>query len=175
MFKTQFLGRLGRNAQVFESANGVKFVGFTVAVNTRNQGKDVTYWIDVRSFNPNHVRLSQYLTKGKIVQIGGDINTGMMTDKLGVVRITHNVIADYITFINLGNGNKSDREETTNDSNEIHEATAPQTDNIVETKPKVAKSDDDGITMGNTPSVPQPVAEAVGVGAGSDDDDELPF
>ena len=172
MFKGQILGRLGRDAAVYESANGTQFLAFTLAVNTRNMGKDVTYWVDVRSFHPNHIKLAQYLQKGKILQVGGDLNATIATDKVGVVRINHTLFADYINFINLGGTTKDGVKITTGTT------TAAQTE----------VNEDEEISMGNyTPQATAPtptstvqtavsgVAETVAVSAGVDVSDDLPF
>lgn len=161
MFKAQILGRLGRDAAVYESANGTQFLAFTVAVNTRNMGKDVTYWVDVRSFHPNHVKLKQYLQKGKIIQVGGDLNATIETDKVGVVRLNQTLFADYINFINLGNSGK-DNNRSTSESDVV--------------TPQVG---DDEITMGNTqsqvkPQVGEEISSPVPVMSGGGSDD-LPF
>ena len=159
MFKAQVIGRLGKDASIYESSStGVKFLTFTIAVNTKNGGDDKTYWIDVRSFNPNHLKLVSYLTKGKALSIGGDFNTGTMTDKSGTVRITHNMVCDYINFVNIG-GNNGNKSENTNTQ-------TPQVSTTV--------SPDEEISMGKVPvsvGAPTPVP----VPATNDEDDELPF
>lgn len=161
MFKAQVIGRLGKDASIYESSTtGVKFLTFTLAVNTKNGGDDKTYWIDVRSFNPNHLKLVSYLTKGKALSIGGDFNTGTMTDKSGTVRITHNMTCDYINFVNLGSGN----------SNKSDGTTTTQKTSVS----KAESSSDDEITMGKVPvnvGAISPVTDTTS----SDDDSELPF
>lgn len=164
MFKVNLLGRLGRNAGLFETANGGKFVAFTVAVNTKNLGKDITYWVDVRSFNPNHIKIMSYLTKGKLIQIGGDYNAMITTDKAGVARISHNINADYINFINLGSSNKNDDGTTT--------STITNDDIKSEVSVNVNKTTEETIVM-NTPPVQEMVP--VTVGAATTTSDDLPF
>lgn len=160
MFKAQVIGRLGKDASIYESSTtGVKFLTFTLAVNTKNGGDDKTYWIDVRSFNPNHLKLVSYLTKGKALSIGGDFNTGTMTDKSGTVRITHNMVCDYINFVNIGgnNGNKSENTSSNTQTTQASTTVVP----------------DEEISMGKVPvsvgaPTPTPAPEA-------NDSDELPF
>ena len=161
MLKVNLIGRLGRDAGVYETSNGSKFVAFTIAVNTKNLGKDVTYWIDIRSFNQNHMRLAQYLKKGKLVQVGGDYNCVINTDKTGVARIANNVNADYISFLNLGNGVKNDEHaSTTNDEPQVVQK---------------ADADEDAIVM-NTPSTTSQVPVSVGAGvSATGETDDLPF
>lgn len=170
MFKVNILGRLGRDAQVFEASNGTQFVGFTVAVNVKGRGgENTTYWIDVRSFNKNHIKLAQYLSKGKIVQVGGDFTTGTMVDKTNTVRVTHNLLADYINFVNLGGTPDGAYKNNTATTSTIEET--PSVNSMPnQTDTSVHRSDEDDIVM-NTPKM-EPVTVSVGA---SDDDNELPF
>lgn len=184
MFKAQILGRLGRDAQIFKSANGSEFLTFTLAVNTRNQGSDITYWVDVRSFNPNHLKLHKYLTKGKILQVGGDLNTAMTTDKLGVVRVNHNILSDYITFVNLGSKNGEKTADNSSQASEIpnndisSQASEIPINNIsshavaTHNETKSMNTDEDNIVMNSPVANQVHVASTVG---SADDDTELPF
>jgi single-strand DNA-binding protein len=177
MFKVQTLGRLGRDAQIYEAANGTQFIAFTIAVNTRNQGNETTYWIDVRSFNKNHLKLAQYLKKGKIVQVGGNFNCGTATDKLGIVRVNYNIVADYIEFVNLGTGTnntKSSNSDTTAAPNDIVNQVY-DTSHDVQVRQTTNDADEDSIVMNNSVSTVEKVAVAVPVTAGATDDEELPF
>lgn len=166
MFKAQVLGRLGRDAAVYETANGGKFIAFTLAVNTRNLGKEATYWIDVRSFNPNHLNLCKYLTKGKLLQVGGNYNCGTVTDKSGVVRITHSILADYLDFINLGSGsNNSNKGESTNQV----------TESDVTTTVPPSTSEEPEIVMNTPTPVVSEESIPVTVNSGVSESDDLPF
>lgn len=167
MFKAQVLGRLGKDATIYESSStGTRFISFTLAVNTRNMGEDKTYWIDVRSFHPNHLKLEKYLTKGKMIMIGGDFNTGTMTDKSGVVRITHSITCDFINFVNTNASSNHTKTESNNND-------VAQINNDVVSEPSIVYDNgktyaEDEITMGN-------VKETVQVSSSGGDDDELPF
>lgn len=179
MFKVQILGRLGRDAQIYESANGTQFVAFTIAVNTKNQGNETTYWLDVRTFNKNHLKLVQYLKKGKIVHVGGNFNCGTATDKLGIVRVNYNIIADYIEFVNLGTGvNNTKNGNTTTtaapDDNTVCQVFA-DTSQDVQVRQTINNSDEDSIVMNSPVSTVEKVAVTVPVTAGATDDEELPF
>lgn len=160
MLKVQTMGRLAKDAAIYESSTtGTKFLSFTLAVNTKSFNEEKTYWVDVRSFNPNHLKLQKYLTKGKALMVGGDFNTGTMTDKAGTVRITHTVIADFINFANIG-GNPKNTGETTED-----EATVTTTTH--------RNTSDDEVSMGSIPQTP--VAVSVSNSNTDADPDELPF
>lgn len=169
MFKANILGRIGRDAQVFEAANGTKFVGFTVAVNTKSKNGEITYWVDVRSFNANHIKLAQYLTKGKLIQAGGDFNTGTMVDKTKTVRVTHSMLADYINFVNIGGQSNNTNKESVNNATPEKQVNEPVVKQVETSK----KSDDDVVIVMNNPTV-EMVPVTVGA-TNSADDDDLPF
>lgn len=160
MLKVQTMGRLAKDATIYESSTtGTKFLSFTLAVNTKSFNEDKTYWVDVRSFNPNHLKLQKYLTKGKALIVGGDFNTGTMTDKAGTVRITHTVVADFINFANIGGNAKNNTNEANDDETGTSNTYNKQT------------STDDVISMGSVPQTPV----VVSAGVSSDNEDELPF
>ena len=168
MFKVQILGRLGKDATIYESSStGVKFITFTLAVNTKNLNEDKTYWIDVRSFNPNHLKLKNYLTKGKVLMVGGDFNTGTITDKSGTVRITHSVTCDYISFANIG---------TKTDANSSKQTVKHEE----EQHSNRSEVDEDNISMGIVP-VTENLTENIETNGSTENtysgdiDNELPF
>lgn len=176
MFKAQILGRLGRNATICETNKGTQFLTLTLAVNTKFKNEDKTFWVDVCSFNPNHLRLAKYLTKGKVVHVGGDFNSGTITDKMGVVRLTHSIIADYINFINVGNNN----------SNSSYNKTVKETP-VVEEEPNtgvINTPDEDDFNMNHNQVANILTDEKVSVTVAGvsvpstdnySDNDELPF
>ena len=173
MFKANVLGRLGRDSRVLTSSSGVQFLAFTIAVNTKNQNGDVTYWIDIRSFNKQHIKLASYLTKGKIVMCGGDFNTGTMLDKTNNLRVTHSMLADYITFVNLGNGSKQNSDASAASEPVVEKGS----DDKVVYNNDNTPSNEDEIVM-NIPvkvSSEELVSVPVGVASDSDDSDDLPF
>jgi hypothetical protein len=93
------------------------------------------------------------------LSIGGDFNTGTMTDKSGTVRITHNMVCDYINFVNIGGNNGTKTENTSSDTQ------TPKASTTV--------APDEEISMGKVPvsigaPTPAPAPEA-------NDSDELPF
>lgn len=174
MFKAQILGRLGRNATICETNKGTQFLTLTLAVNTKFKNEDKTFWVDVCSFNPNHLRLAKYLTKGKIVHVGGDFNSGTVTDKTGVVRLTHSIIADYINFINVGNGNSHNKitTETTNvkgeSDTEVINTSNEDDFNMNQEQPANILTDEKvSVTVGTTVNAPSVDNYS--------DNDELPF
>ena len=79
MRKVIVSGRLAANAEVKITKNGTQFIEFRMANNeysfgnsNAENGKD-TCWFRVVSFNQNHTKLQQYLTKGKPIEVVGDL------------------------------------------------------------------------------------------------------
>ena len=97
-------GRLAANAEIKMTTNGSRLVEFRIANNEYVGGTvgTETYWFRVVSFlssNPNLERLVPYLTKGKTVEVMGNLKASPY------VRSTNNeldpgleVIADTVMF-----------------------------------------------------------------------------
>lgn len=67
--------------------------------------------VRVRSNKENHIRLSEYLTKGRMVLVGGTLSTSLWKDKNGDSQIQISITADALEFINTGK-----REGTTSEA-----------------------------------------------------------
>ena len=70
------IGRIGKDCQVIEGTHG-SFIAFDMAVDDFSHGNAVTTWVRVRSNKENHIRLSEYLTKGRMVLVGGTLSTSL--------------------------------------------------------------------------------------------------
>ena len=87
------------------------FIAFDMAVDDFSHGNAVTTWVRVRSNKENHIRLSEYLTKGRMVLVGGTLSTSLWKDKNGDSQIQLSITADALEFINTGK-----REGTTSEA-----------------------------------------------------------
>lgn len=104
------IGRIGKDCQVIEGTHG-SFIAFDMAVDDFSHGNTVTTWVRVRSNRENHIRLSEYLTKGRMVLVGGTLSTSLWKDKNGESQIQLSITADALEFINTGK-----REGTTSEA-----------------------------------------------------------
>ena len=99
-------GRLGRDAEVRQTANGTKILSFSLAVDERTgkQAEDTrTDWYSVTSFLPNHTgKFAEYLKKGYSVIVTGNLRPGTYIGRDGQTHIDLNVNAFQIDFMNLG-------------------------------------------------------------------------
>lgn len=101
MITTFFTARIGKDATVVEGKNG-KFMSMDVVVNDKINGEEKTTWVRVTSNKPNHVNLAQFLTKGKVVTIVGNVTARAWNDKEGKAQPQLKVSAFKIDFLNFG-------------------------------------------------------------------------
>lgn len=90
--------------------NGQKgdFMSMDMATEVFRNGKNEALWVRVKSSKPQHLKLAQYLTKGRMLKIVGVINRGpeVWNDKEGNPRGMLVIYADKIEFINSGKNRK---------------------------------------------------------------------
>ena len=159
MRKLMLSGRIVADAQKQVTTNGHEYITFRLGNNEYNdeknsEGKPITYWFRVTSFNTNHINLAKYLTKGKPVIVVGNYKDNVyQNNKTGNCEIGRDIILDSLDFINDGNGNNS--------QNNIKTQKTTSTTAIPEVTSAVPKTQ---------PQPTAPVNTAV-----NDDDDDLPF
>lgn len=73
MLYVHTIGRIGKDCQVITGTHG-SFIAFDMAVDDYSHGNSVTTWVRVRSKKENHIRLSEYLTKGRLLLIEGTLS-----------------------------------------------------------------------------------------------------
>jgi len=102
MITAIFNARIGKDAQVINGQKG-SFMSMDVVVNDRSiNGEEKATWVRVTSSKSNHVNLAQYLTKGKVITITGNVSTRSWSDKDGNAQAQLKVSADKIDFLNFG-------------------------------------------------------------------------
>lgn len=126
-----FNGRLGRDAEIKTASNGSQYVGFPIATNNFVNGKDETIWFNVTDYSDRTLKLAQYLTKGKLVNICGNYSDGTYTNKNNEIMVDRKVRALSIDFISVGKSNEGD-------SSQISvQVQKPQVTQTVSPQPKV--------------------------------------
>ena len=109
MIYTHTIGRIGKDCQVITGTHGT-FMAVDIAVDDYAKGQNITTWVRVRSSRENHVRLAEYLTKGRLILVEGTISTSQWTDRQGENHVQISINADSIAFVNAGK-----KEELTSD------------------------------------------------------------
>ena len=101
MIYTHTIGRIGKDCKVITGSHGT-FMAVDIAVDDYSRGQNVTTWVRVRSSRENHVRLAEYLTKGRLILVEGTISTSQWTDRQGESHVQVSINADSIAFVNAG-------------------------------------------------------------------------
>lgn len=160
MRKLILSGRLAANAETKLTKGGTQYVEFRMANNeytggTNNNGKE-TYWFRVVSFNANHVKLVPYLTKGKSLEVIGDLQASPYISNItNKAEAGLEVRANDIMFDN----NFGSPQQGTNDGT-THQTAAAQA--------KAAPRNPTTATVPQSAAAPAPAADDGG-------EDDLPF
>lgn len=72
-------GNLGKNAECSKTQSGKDMVKFSIA----SKGYKETTWFNCVSFQDRHVKLAQYLTKGSVVSVSGELELRKVEDGKG--------------------------------------------------------------------------------------------
>ncbi len=97
---TTLIGRITKDPQLFESANGTRFVKFTVACNRVNNETD---YIPVTAFGIIAENLCKYKGKGDLISVEGRLKSSSWTDTSGNNRFSLDVIASNIQYLDSRN------------------------------------------------------------------------
>lgn len=131
MLYVHTIGRIGKDCQVITGAHG-SFIAFDIAVDDYSHGNSVTTWVRVRSKKENHIRLSEYLTKGRLLLIEGTLSASLWKDKNEDYQIQLSITADALQFVNTGKreGTASGAGDPTDATDDVPvpPADAPQND-----------------------------------------------
>ena|SRR5579872_1618310 len=111
-----FAGRLGKDAELKYTPQGVAVCNFNLAVDAGYGDNKKTLWIQGAIWRERAEKLSQYLTKGKFIAITGDIDVRSWINKnTGDAQCQITVNVDKLTLGPGGEqqqagGSNSDRE-----------------------------------------------------------------
>lgn len=147
-------GRVVSDAQVKSSAKGRAYIEFRFANNEYKDEEGATFWMRAVSFDPAHVNLAQFITKGKPLILTGNYSNKVYAAKDGSCQIDNNLVLTGIYFID------SNKKE---DSGDTEVAPTVAEEAPVVTSTKKTKKTEPKVTPKPTPTVTD------------EEDDELPF
>ncbi|MGA8596026.1 MAG: single-stranded DNA-binding protein [Bryobacteraceae bacterium] len=104
--RVSIVGRLGSDPESGRSDNGVDYSRFSVAVGGKNED---AAWFRVTTFNGLSRIASDYLKKGNLVLVEGDLSVESWEDRDGNARTSVKVIAKDLLMLGAGNGNGGSR------------------------------------------------------------------
>ena len=112
--KTIIVGNLGRDPEMRYTPSGTAVTNFTVAVNRKWTGQsgeqqEKTTWFRVAAWDKLAELCNQYLSKGRLVLVEGDVEARSWTSQDGEARASLELRAWNVRFLG-GAGQASDYE-----------------------------------------------------------------
>ena len=103
------VGNLGSDPELRFTPSGVPVATFPVAVNRRwtdgnGEQKEKTTWFRVTAWRKLAELCNQYLSKGRLVLVEGEIDASAWLDNQGNPRATLELTARNVRFLGGGNG-----------------------------------------------------------------------
>ncbi len=104
------VGNLGADPEMRFTPSGVPVTSFSVAVNRRwtsgdGQLQEKTTWFRVTAWGKLAEQCNQYLSKGRLVLVEGEIDASAWKDGEGNPRATLELTARNVKFLGGGRGN----------------------------------------------------------------------
>ena len=100
----QFIGNVGKDAELRYTASGTAQAQFSVAVNYKSGDKDVTEWVNCVLWSDLAEKLSQYLVKGTLVYVSGRLQTRSWDDDGGVKHYRTEVVLFQVQLLSRKEG-----------------------------------------------------------------------
>lgn len=110
MNRVVLIGRLTKDPELrFTPGSGKAVTTFTLAVDRRfkSQGQPEADFIPIVVWGKQAENVANYMSKGKLVGIGGRIQTRSYEAKDGTRRYVTEVVADEVQFLEWGNSNRT--------------------------------------------------------------------
>lgn len=97
--KATLLGRVGKDPDVRQTPNGIKVVNFSLATSRKIKGEDQTQWHRIAAYDKVAEIIAQYVRKGSLLYIEGEIKYGKYTNRDGIEQNTTDIVANQIQLI----------------------------------------------------------------------------
>lgn len=109
MNKVVLIGRLTKDPELrFTPGSGMAIASLTLAVDRRikKEGQPDADFINCVAFGKTAEVMAQYLSKGRLIGVSGNIRTGSYEAKDGTRKYTTDIAIDEFQFLEKGNGSK---------------------------------------------------------------------
>lgn len=103
------IGRLGRDPESRFTPDGTEVCNFSVACSKKfkdrnGQIQEKTEWVRIVVWGKQSAFCSQYLSKGRLVYVSGELETRKWQDKDGVEKYTTEIKADRVVGLDSNQG-----------------------------------------------------------------------
>ena len=92
-----FIGRLGKDPEMSYTPSGKAVTKFTLAVDQGKQDKPM--WLNITTWDKLAERVNTLLYKGAQVLVQGRLKISSYTDKNGIERLAHEIIANDVQLL----------------------------------------------------------------------------
>ena len=116
MNKFIITGRLTRNPELRYTNNNIAITELNLAINNR---KDDTTFLMIKIFNKNAETCNEYLKKGDLIAVEGNIRNNNYEDESGKIHYRTDFIGNKVEFLSINK--KDDTKEEKQDRNSIFE------------------------------------------------------
>lgn len=101
MLNVDFVGRLGADCEEKMSAKGNPFLSMRVATDDFKSSttERTTVWVRVLYPGERAIRIKEFLTKGRLVQVRGILRASVFVDRNNEHQVSLDVTADRIDFV----------------------------------------------------------------------------
>ena len=129
--KTVVVGHLGKDPEMRYTPSGVPVTSFSVATtrkwsNANGEQQEKTTWFRVTCWRKLAELTAQYLKKGRLVLVEGDIDASAFTDREGNARASLELTATNIKFLGgRGEGGEGTTGGTGGEDFPVHEDEIP--------------------------------------------------
>lgn len=121
MNRVELIGRLTTKPELRYTSSNIAYSRVSIAINrpiTNDNGEKTADFINVIVWRNQAENICKYLDKGSLVGIEGTIQTGSYTDDKGNKRISFDVVANRVEFLESKNKNAQNNENTVQNSDE---------------------------------------------------------
>lgn len=114
MMNINFIGRLGRDAEVHSAQNGGQFISMNIATDVFNPQtkQNDTLWLRVTDGSDRTMKMLQYLKKGTMLNVVGELRTSIYNGQNGP-SISHDVRCFNWDFVRSGRQDTAEGTTTT--------------------------------------------------------------
>lgn len=106
-----FIGRLGMDAEIKQTKNGVEFIVMKVACDEFKGNKVSTAWMNVYDWSDRTKKMIPYLKKGSLINVQGMETISPYLSRSGEPLYSRDVSAFNVDFVNVGKKQESDAQQ----------------------------------------------------------------
>lgn len=97
--KAILVGRVGKDPDVRQTPAGLKVCNFSLATSKKVKGEDQTQWHRITAYDKIADIISQYVRKGSLLYIEGEIKYGKYTNRDGIEQNTTDIVVHQVQMI----------------------------------------------------------------------------